>query len=93
MQMKIEKSFCGFCISAFELVASNARFYWLSGVNMVRKSLKISYTSRKMFMGPILFESDQKISQKHCRTDLSSVSDPVPYWPSISVLIRVFLGF
>ena len=25
--MKIEKSFCGFCISAFELVALNARFY------------------------------------------------------------------
>ena len=83
MQMKIEKSLCGFCISAFELVALTLAFteriHLLSGVNMVRKSLKISYTSKKMFMGPILFESDQKISQKHCRTDLSSVSDPVPY--------------
>ena len=41
---------------------------------MLTKSLKISDTPKKAFMGVIFLESDQKLSQKHCRTDLSSVS-------------------
>ena len=45
MQMKIEKSLCGFCISAFELVALTLAFtekiHLLSGVTMLTKSLKI----------------------------------------------------
>ena len=65
----------------------------LSGVNMVPKSLKICDTSKKAFMELIFLESYQKISQKHCRADLNSVSDPLTYWLSISVLIRGFLGF
>ena len=44
---------------------------------MLRKSLKISDTSKKAFMGLIFLESDQKISQNHCRSDLSSVWDPI----------------
>ena len=42
---------------------------------MLTKSLKISYTSKKGFMGLILVESDQKVTQKQCRADLSGVSD------------------
>ena len=69
------------------------RIYLLSGVNMLRNSLEISYTSKKRFMGLILIESDQKITQKHCRADLSSVWDTLTCWLSISVLIRGILGF
>ena len=49
----------------------------LSGVNMVPKNLKICDTYEKAFMELIFLESDQKISQKHLRADLSSVSDPL----------------
>ena len=81
MEKKIQKNFFGFYISAFELVPLNIRFteriYVFSGVNLVRKTLKISDTSKKAFMGLIFFESDQKITQKHCFADLSSVSDPL----------------
>ena len=69
------------------------RVYLLSGVNMLRNSLEISYTSKKRFMGLILIESYQKITQKHCRADLSSVWDTLTCWLSISVLIRGILGF
>ena len=97
MQKKIQKSFFGFYIGAFDLIALNAGFtertYLLSSVNMVRKSLKISDTSKKAFMRLIFFGSDQKISQKYCRTDLSTVSDPLTCWLSISALIQGFLGF
>ena len=97
MQKKIQKSFFGFYIGAFDLIALNAgfteRIYLLSSVNMVRKSLKISVTSKKTFMGLIFFESNQKISKKHCRADLSIVSDPLTCWLSISILIPGFLGF
>ena len=65
----------------------------LSGVNMVPKSLKICDTSKKAFMELIFLESDQKISQKHCRADLSSVSNPLTGWLSKIVLIWGFLGF
>ena len=59
---------------------------------MLTKSLKISDGSKKAFIGVIFFESDQEISQKRCRADLSSVSDPLTCWLSISVLTRGFLG-
>ena len=65
----------------------------LSGVTILTKSLKISDTSKKAFMGLIFFESYQKISQKQCRADLSSVLDTSTCWLSISVLIGFFLGF
>ena len=78
MQKTIQKRFFGFEITAFELVELNILFtetlYLLSGVTMLTKSLKISDTSKKAFMGLIFFEIDQKISQKQCRADLSSVS-------------------
>ena len=60
-----------------QTLAFTERIYLLSGVNMVRESLKVSDTSKKVFMGPILFESDKEISQKHCRGDLTSVSNPL----------------
>ena len=44
-------------------------------------------------MGLIFFESDQKITKKHCRADLSRVSYPLTCWLSISVLIRGFWAF
>ena len=33
------------------------------------------FASKKAFMALIFFKSYQKISQKHCREDLSNVSD------------------
>ena len=60
---------------------------------MLTKTQKISDTSKKAFMALIFFESFQKISLKHCRADLSSVSEPLTCWLSISVLIRGFLSF
>ena len=69
------------------------RIYLLSRVTMLTKSLKISYTSKKELMWLIFFESYQKISQKQCRADLSSVLDTSTCWLSISVLIGFFLGF
>ena len=83
MQKTIQKSFLGFSITAFGLVALNIHFteriYLLSGVTMLTKGLKISDISKKAFMGLIFFESEQKISQKQFRGDLSRVSDPVTY--------------
>ena len=49
----------------------------LSGVSMIPKSLKICDISKKALMGLIFVESDQKISEKYCGADLSSVSDPL----------------
>ena len=45
------------------------------GVNMLTNSLKISDTTKKEFLERIFFKSDQKIWQKYCRADLSSLSD------------------
>ena len=59
---------------------------------MLTNSLKISDSTETQFFHLILFQSDQKISQKYCRADLSSLSVPLTYWLSISVLTRAFLG-
>ena len=60
---------------------------------MLTKSLKISDTSKKVLKGLISLENYQKISQKHCRADLSSGSDSLTCWLCISILIWGFLGF
>ena len=81
MQKKIQKIFLVLRLLHLnwlrETLAFTERIYLLSGVNMVRKSLKMSNTSKKVIMGLIFFESNQIISQKFCRADLSSVSDPL----------------
>ena len=63
-----------------------------SGVNMLTNSLKISDTTKTEFSELISFRSDQKIWQKYCGADLSSLSDSLTCWLSISVLTRGFLG-
>ena len=63
-----------------------------SGVNMLTNSLKISDTSKTEFFELIFFLIDQNIWKKYWRAPLSSVSDPLTCWPSISVLTRDFLG-
>ena len=60
---------------------------------MLTKSLKISDTSKKVLKGLISLENYQKISQKHCRADLSSGSDSLTCWLCISILIWGFLAF
>ena len=60
-----------------QTLAFTERIYLLSGVNMVRGSLKVADTSKKVFMRPIFFESDKEISQKDGRGDLTSVSNPL----------------
>ena len=62
------------------------------GVNMFTNSLKISYTTKTDVFGPIFFHIDQKIRQKYCHADLSSVSEPLTFWLSISVLTLGFFG-
>ena len=59
---------------------------------MLINSLKILDPSEKEFLELIFFQSDQKVSRKYYRTDLSSVSDPLRCWLSISVLIGGFSG-
>ena len=63
-----------------------------SGVNMLTKNLKISDTTKTEFSEVISFQSDQKIWQKYCRADLSSVSDPLTCWISLGLLTQGFLG-
>ena len=95
IQKKIEKIFFDLDIIAFELIALNTLFYereCLSlGVNMLTNSLKISQTTKNDIFELIFFQRDQKIWQKYCRADLCSVSDPLTYWLSRSVLLRGFL--
>ena len=62
-----------------------------SGVNMLKNSLKIPDTTKTEFLKLIFFDSDQKISKKYLRADLSSFSDPLKCWLSISVLRPGFL--
>ena len=63
-----------------------------SSVNMLTNSLKISDTTKTEFFGLIFFLIDQKIWKKYWRAVLSSASNPLTCWPSISVLTRDFLG-
>ena len=59
---------------------------------MLTNSLKILNTTKAKVFDLIFFLNDQKISQKYCREDLSSVSDPLTFSLSISVLAQCFLG-
>ena len=45
---------------------------------MLSNRLKISDTTKTEFFVFTFFESDQEISQKYCRVDLSSVSNRLP---------------
>ena len=63
-----------------------------SEVNILTNSLKISGSTKKEFFELISFQSIQKIWQEYCSADLSSISDPLTYWLSLSGLIRGFLG-
>ena len=96
LRKKMEKVFFHLEIISFELVALNTRFYWerilVTGFQYVNKSCKISDTSKTELFELILFQSHQKIWQNYCHGDLSSVSDLLTCWLSISALTRVSLG-
>ena len=66
--------------------------YLSLGVNTLTNSLKSSDTTKEEFFELLFFQSDQKIWQKYCCEALSSVSDPLTCWLSISVLTWGFLG-
>ena len=57
------------------MLAFTEREYFSSSVNMLTNSLKISGTTKTELFEPILFQTDQKISQEYCHADISSVSD------------------
>ena len=44
---------------------------------MLTNSLKISDITKTEFLELIFFQSDQKIWQKYCGADLSSLADPL----------------
>ena len=81
MHKKIQKTFFGFQINAFDYVALNTRFYWdripVIGCQHVNKQSQISDTTITEFSELIFFHSDQKIWQTYCRADLCSFSDPL----------------
>ena len=59
---------------------------------MLTNSVKIPDTTNKEFFELFFFHTDQKISQKHCNSDLSSFSDRLTCWLLIIVLAMSFLG-
>ena len=59
---------------------------------MLTNILNILDTTKTLFLQLISFWSDQNIWQKYCRADLSSLSDPLICWLSMSVLTLGFLG-
>ena len=59
---------------------------------MLTNSLQILHTTKTDILEVIHFQTDGKVVQKHCRVDLSSLSDPLTCWLSISVLTVDFLG-
>ena len=61
------------------------------GVNFLRNSFKISDTRMTEFFVLIFFERDQETWQKYRRAHLTSVSDPLTCWMSISFLTWGFL--
>ena len=83
MQKKVQKICFHFEIIAFELVALNTRFYTertlFIGCEYVNKQSQDSDTTKTEFSELIFFQSDQKISQKYCREELSSVLEPLTY--------------
>ena len=44
---------------------------------MLANSLKISDNTKTKFFELIFFQSDQKISKRDCRADLTTLSDPL----------------
>ena len=77
MQQKTQKIFFDFEIIAFELVVLGTRFYWERtlwlGVNMLTQSLKISDTTKTEPFELISFQSDQKVWQKHYRSNIRNL--------------------
>ena len=95
MQKKIEQIVLDLGRLAFELVALNTGFKW-ERIFVIEyqyvNSLKISDTTKTALFELIICQIVKKIWQKYCCTNLISVSDPLTYWLSISVLSNRFLG-
>ena len=66
--------------------------YLSSGIHKLSNSLQISDTARQNFLELKFFQIDKKLWQNYCRKDLSSFSDTLTCWLSISVLTQDFLG-
>ena len=97
MQKQIQRIYFDLDVIAFHLVSLNTRFYWereylSSGVNMLTNNLKIIDTTKKEFSEIILFQSDQKLWEKHCCGDLASVPNTLTCWLSIIFLTECFCG-
>ena len=75
-----------------QTLAFTEREYLSSDVNILTNSMKISDTTRKELFELIFLHSYQKIWQKCCLEDLSSVLEPSTSWMSKGVLTRGFLG-
>ena len=88
--------FFGFEIIAFEFVALKTHFYWerilvIRSQYVNKESHNCRYYWNRTFKLKF-FQSDWKIWKDYCRADLSSISDPLTCWLSISLLTRGFLG-
>ena len=59
---------------------------------MLTNSLKIRDNSKTEIFDLIFFQSDQKIRQKYCCADLTSVLENLACWLPISVFTLGFLG-
>ena len=96
MHKRIHKIFFNWEIIEFKLVLLNTRFYWerilVIRCQYVKNSLNISDNAKTEFLEKIFLQSDQKIWQKYCRLDLSSVSEHLTCWLAISSLRGSFLG-
>ena len=73
------------------LILTEREYLW-SWAQMLSNNLKISHTTKKEFFELKFFQIDERIWQSYCRVDLSSVSDTLTCWLSISVLTWSFLG-
>ena len=73
-------------------LAFTEREYLSSGINMLTSNLKIFETTKTEFLELDIFQSDQKIWQKYCRADVSSLSHPLTCWLSQSVLKQGLFG-
>ena len=97
MQKTIEKIISVLQMISFELIPLNTHFCWqrilVIGSQYIKKrSQDIRYYTKTEFFELKFFQSDQKISQNNCGGYLSSVSDLLTCWLSISVPTRGFLG-
>ena len=59
---------------------------------MLTNNLKISGTTKSEFFELIFFQTHQKIWQKYCPAELSTVLEPLTCWLPTSVLTQGFLG-